>query len=101
VTVLYDSDRTALMVFDRSSRVRMPFRSGRQSLLQELDLLLNQESFNGGTDITRALLDAAAYVRSNARAEARRAIVILTDDQTERGRDEAAVNRALVRPTPC
>ena len=33
----------------------------------------------------------------NARREARQAIVILTDDQTERDRDDAAVLRALTR----
>jgi hypothetical protein len=38
----------------------MPFRSRRQSLLREFDLLLDQETFNGGTDITRALLTRRA-----------------------------------------
>ena len=63
----------------------------------ELNSLLDQETFHGGTDITRALLDAAAYVERDARREARRAIVILTDDQTEFDRNEAAVSRALTR----
>jgi hypothetical protein len=43
------------------------------------------------------LLETASYVEQNARREARRAIVIVTDDQTERNRDEAAVLHALTR----
>ena len=59
--------------------------------------MLDRETFEGGTDITRGLLDTASYVEQNARRDARRAIVIVTDDQTERSRNEAAVLRALTR----
>lgn len=93
--VLGDNDRIAIMVFDRSTRLRLPLRSGRDDVEREFESLLRQETFNGGTDITRALLDAAAYVGRQGRRDARRAIVILTDDQTERERDEAGVSRAL------
>jgi VWFA-related protein len=95
--VLGGEDRVAIMVFDRATRLRLPFRNSRQEVERGLETLLAQESFNGGTDITRGLLDAAQYVSRSARPEARRAIVILTDDQTERGRDEAEVGRALTR----
>jgi len=95
--VLGSGDRVAIMVFDRSSRVRLPFRQNRDEVEREFESLLRQETFDGGTDITRALLDAANYVGRNARREARRAIVIVTDDQTERNRDEAAVSRALTK----
>src|SRR5581483_7727622 len=61
--VLQEGDRVAIMVFDRSTRTRMPFRSGVSNTEQELERLLNQESFNGGTDITRGMLDAAAYLQ--------------------------------------
>jgi hypothetical protein len=61
----------------------------------EFDRLLREERFNGGTDITRAMLDAAAYIRREGRRDARRAIVILTDDQTEYDRDDAGVGQAL------
>jgi hypothetical protein len=59
--------------------------------------MLRQESFRGGTDITRGLLDATAYIAREGRRDARRAIVILTDDQTERERDEERVGNALTR----
>jgi VWFA-related protein len=95
--VLADNDRIAMMVFDRTTRVRLPFRNGRQEAEREFDNLLRQEGFRGGTDITRGMLDAADYMERNARREARRAIVILTDDETQMERDDARVEHALER----
>ncbi|MDX1984663.1 MAG: VWA domain-containing protein [Bryobacteraceae bacterium] len=95
--VLGGDDRVAIMVFDRATRLRMPLRRNGDAIGREFDALLHQESFDGGTDITRALLDAAAYMRNNGRSGARRAIVILTDDQTERERDEERVASTLNR----
>lgn len=89
------NDRVAIMVFDRATRLRMPFKQSRQEIRRGLDGVLRQESFDGGTDVTRGLTDAANYVNREGRREARRAIVILTDDQTERDRDENGVARAL------
>ncbi len=95
--VMGREDRVGIMVFDRMTRLRLPFNDSIEAVTMEFDRLLRQESFRGGTDITRGLLDAAEYVRRNARPEARRAIVILTDDRTERERDEGRVLRALDR----
>ncbi len=97
IGVLGRDDRVGMMVFDRSTRVRMNFREGYDELEREFDNLLRHESFNGGTDITRALYDAAKYITKQARKDARRAIVILTDDRTEFGRDDDGVLRALTR----
>src|SRR5262249_15691421 len=90
-------DRIATMVFDRYTRLRMPFRANRMDAERELESVLDRESFDGGTDITRGLLDAASYVEQNARRQARPPTVTVTADQTERSRDEAAVRRALTR----
>jgi VWFA-related protein len=95
--VLSDKDRMAIMVFDRSTRLRLRFQNSRTDIEDALESLLRKEKFNGGTDITRGLLDAAKYVEREGRSEARRAIVIVTDDQTERNRDEAAVSSALLK----
>ena len=92
---LGDDDRVAIMVFDRQTRLRAPFRRSAEAIERELYNTIQQETFDGGTDITRALYDATAWIGREARRDARRAIVILTDDQTERGRDEAGVGRAL------
>src|ERR1700677_5148568 len=94
-TVLGKDDRMGIMVFDRYTRVRLPFNSHPQEVQHEFDRLLRDERFNGGTDITRAMLDAADYIRREGRRDARRAIVILTDDQTEFDRDDEGVGRAL------
>jgi len=97
LTELGKDDRMGIMVFDRSTRVRLAFNSSHQDVQHEFDRLLREERFNGGTDITRAMLDAAAYIRREGRRDARRAIVILTDDQTEFDRDDAGVGQALAR----
>ncbi|BDC51913.1 hypothetical protein F183_A42280 [Bryobacterales bacterium F-183] len=89
-------DRVGIMVFDRRARVRMPFKSHRDgSGVNGLERVVHEEDFNGGTDITRSLYSAVEYVRNNARREARKAIVILTDDMTEFERDDQGVIRSL------
>ena len=91
---LRSQDRVAIMVFDRLARVRMPFRAAREGA-REFDNLLRGESFDGGTDITRAVLAAARTMQQQARKDARRAIVMLTDDQTEFDRNDELVVRSL------
>ena len=93
--VLGNDDRVAIMVFDRSTRVSMHFKSNHDEIVRGFQQLLDRESFNGGTDITRGMLDATNYIRKNARRGSRRAIVILTDDMTEFNRDDFGVERAL------
>jgi VWFA-related protein len=95
--ILGSQDRVGIMIFDRSTRLRMPFRNNPQDAERELESVLRSEGFNGGTDITRGLLDAASYVGREGRRDARRAIVIVTDDQTELNRDVEGVSRALTR----
>ncbi|HEY7390201.1 MAG TPA: VWA domain-containing protein [Bryobacteraceae bacterium] len=90
------SDRIAIMVFDRSTRVRMRFGNSRDAE-RELEQLLYDETFRGGTDITLGMYDAADFLRQQGRPEARKAIVIVTDDETERNRDVDGVSRALSR----
>jgi len=92
---LRQEDRVAMMVFDRQSRLRMPFRPGAAEAQREFENLLRTEHFNGGTDITSALFDAAQFIKKQGRKEARRSIVLLTDDQTEFEADEERVVRAL------
>ncbi len=97
LNVLAPKDRVAIMIFDTSTRLRLPFRNNHSDVTSELNHLLRFERFNGGTRITRAMLDAANYVQREARPEARRAIVILTDDETQDEEDEARVESALAR----
>jgi hypothetical protein len=95
--VLAEKDRVGIMVFDRSTRIRLPFRDSRDNIDREFQNVLRAEGFRGGTDITRGMLDAADYVDQNARRDARRAIIIVTDDETELQRDDERVLDALNR----
>jgi hypothetical protein len=95
LATLSPGDRAAIMVFDRQTRLRLPWTDSLERVAAGLVAVVDEERFNGGTDITRALLDAARFVGGSARRDARRAIVILTDDQTERERNENRVLRAL------
>ncbi len=97
LNVLAPHDRIAVMVFDTSTRVRLPFTSNHNDVTNTLNRLLRWESFNGGTRITSALISAADYVQRQGRPDARRAVVILTDDETQDGEDEPRVERALAR----
>jgi len=94
---LREQDRVAILVFDVTSRVRMDFRSSQSGVDRELERVLDYETFNGGTDITRALFDATDYIRRQGRRDSRKAIVIVTDDQTERGRNVEGVEHALTQ----
>src|SRR5579883_2988896 len=94
---LADNDRMAVMVFDTYTRLRLPFRQDHEEIVQALNRVIRSEGFNGGTHITHALLNAARYVEQNARPDARRAIVILTDDETQDEEDEPRVESALAR----
>ncbi len=95
--VLREDDRIGIMVFDRQTRMRMPLRKGLDAVESEFRTLLRQEKFNGGTDITRALFDAAEYMERSGRKEARKTVIIVTDDQTEGAFqvDEFGVGRAF------
>lgn len=95
--VLGEQDRVAIMVFDRRTRTRMKFRNVNDDVAREFQRLLDQEHFDGGTDITQALHESVQYVSKNGRKEARRAIVILTDDRTEFHADVFGVSKALLR----
>ncbi|MBV8070272.1 MAG: VWA domain-containing protein [Acidobacteriaceae bacterium] len=95
LNVLTGKDRVGIMVFDTYTRVRLPFRNSHSDVERELNHLIRSERFNGGTRITHALLDAARYIQREARPEARRAIVILTDDETQDEENEPRVESAL------
>lgn len=95
--VLADKDRVAIMVFDTNTHVKLPFRSDHSDIVGALRHILRSEDFGGGTRITRALVKAADYLHDNARPDARRAVVILTDDHTQDDEDEPRVESALAR----
>ena len=97
LNVLTPHDRIAIMVFDTRARERLPFTNSRSDVTSQLRRLVRWEGFNGGTRITSAMIEAANYLQRHARPDARRAVVILTDDQTQDSEDEPRVEAALSR----
>ncbi len=97
LNVLAEQDRIAIMVFDTRARERLPFTNSRSEVTKELNHLVRSEGFNGATSITGSLIEASSYVLRHARPDARRAIVILTDDETQDAEDESRVESALAR----
>jgi VWFA-related protein len=96
LAVLGEQDRVGIMVFDTRTRLRLPFRQDLNEVERKLDDVVETEGFNGGTNINRALLEAAAYVEGEGRRQTRHAIVIVTDDQAQPC-DQARVSAALDR----
>jgi len=96
LNILGKDDRVAVMVFDRSTRLRSPFKPSKDAY-RELQRVIDQESFNGGTDITGALKDSINYMARQGRREGRRAIIIVTDDQTEFQSDIPGIERMLTK----
>lgn len=95
LATLSPGDRAAIMVFDRSARIRLRWTDALDEVEAALQDVVDKERFDGGTDITGSLIDAARFIGSSSRRDSRRAIVIVTDDQTERDRNENRVLRAL------
>jgi hypothetical protein len=85
----------AIMLFDTRTRLELTFRSDHGEISGRLHSILQSESFNGGTHITHALVAAASYLQKQGRPNARRAIVVLTDDETQDAQDEPRVEQAL------
>jgi uncharacterized protein with von Willebrand factor type A (vWA) domain len=69
------------MVFTTGTSVRLKF-SERTKRSPEAGRHC-ERALGGGTDIHGALMEAAEYVGREARRDARRAIVIVTDDQAK------------------
>jgi VWFA-related protein len=94
---LTEQDRMGIMVFDVNSRPYLPLTGDRGEITQGLKRILTSEHFVGGARVTSSMIAAAAYLQRHARPEARRAIVILTDNATQDSEDELRVERALQR----
>ena len=57
LNILAPQDRVGIMIFDTYTRIKLPFRSNHSEVTSELNRLLRSERFNGGTRITRAMID--------------------------------------------
>jgi VWFA-related protein len=77
---LRPGDRVAVMIFSRGAKVRVPFTTDVEAAARDLTDAVQDDSLGMATEINRALLEAAAYLRADAET-GRRAVLILTDNQ--------------------
>jgi VWFA-related protein len=76
---LGSGDRVAVMLFARSSEVRRRFTSDFAAVEREIRSAIDTQALGSGTAINAALLAAASYFRDET-SQARRAILIVTDN---------------------
>ncbi len=94
---LSDQDRFAVMAFDVNTRPVMAFTNSRSEMVDQLNRLVRTEPFKGGARVTTSLIFASSYLQRHARAEARRAIIVLTGNYTKDSTDEERAQSAQER----
>jgi VWFA-related protein len=87
MSVLHPDDMVALMTFDKKATLRVPLTLDRASVMMGVSKIAGKP-LGGGTDIYRALSDAAKYL--GAGAPAPNVILILTDNAARADTTEAA-----------
>jgi Mg-chelatase subunit ChlD len=92
MSVLHSDDLVALMTFDRKASLRVPLTADRGSVIAAISRLAGKP-FGGGTDIYRALSDAAKYLGPHATAP--NVILIVTDNAARADTTETAALRDL------
>ena len=74
------ADRVAVMLFSRRSKVTQELTDDHGVLLTRLLEAGQDESLGTGTEINRALMDAARYLTESASDTGRRSVLIVTDN---------------------
>jgi len=92
MSVLHPDDVVALMTFDRKATVRVPLATDHPAIMEGV-LKASRRPIGGGTDIYRALSDAAKYLGTNASSP--NVILILTDNAARADTTEAMALRDL------
>jgi VWFA-related protein len=94
LSVLHPDDVVALMTFDKKATLRTPLTADRNSVIAGISKVLGKP-LSGGTDIYRALSDAARYLSTqapaaNGKAAAPNVILVITDNAARADTTEAA-----------
>ncbi len=77
---LQPGDRVAVMVFAKKSELHQEFSDNLAETARRMADPVEGHDVGAGTQINRAVLDAAHYMDKNAGPDGRRAILILTDN---------------------
>lgn len=92
MSVLHADDTVALMTFDKKGTLRVPLTKDRSAVIAGV-AKISGKPMGGGTDIYRALIDAAKYL--GARATEPNVILVFTDNAARSDTTEAETLRAL------
>ncbi len=92
---LKPKDRVALMSFNLKNKVRLGLSSDFAEVEAQIQELAQKKNFGGGTVINTPIYDAAKMLRADSAKERRRAILMLTDGQGQKGTRSAKVLHEL------
>lgn len=85
LAALKAQDRVALMSFNMKNKIRLGLSSDLAVVEDKIMELAQKKNFGGGTVINTPIYDAARILRADSPKERRRAILILTDGQGNKG----------------
>ena len=80
LTHLRKGDRVGVMIFARSTRVRLPFTDDFSAVEREIRDAVRDETVGSATEINRSIIAAVKYLDESAEL-GRKAILILTDNK--------------------
>ncbi len=95
LAALKPQDRVALMSFNMKNKIRLGLSSDLAVVEDKILELAQKKNFGGGTVINTPIYDAARILRADSPKERRRAILILTDGQGNKGTRSARVLNEL------
>ncbi|MFN0169583.1 MAG: VWA domain-containing protein [Bryobacteraceae bacterium] len=95
LTVLREGDRVGVMLFDQKRDLVIQPTAKMEEVAAALENAVRPEAIGGGTDINNAVLDAARFLRRQPRTDARRSILILTDNRSFKATKDSTVVREL------
>ena len=93
LTTLRSGDRVGVMLFASNSELLLAPISDLEEVARQLQSAVRDDKIGGGTDINGAVFEAARYMRRQPKTNARRSLLILTDNFSHKSRrDQAVVN---------
>jgi Ca-activated chloride channel homolog len=95
LALLGSRDRVGVMLFDSERALLAAPMSGKEEVASRLEGFLREENIVGATDINGAVLEAALFMRRLPRTDARRSILILTDNRSAKLKRDRTVIREL------
>jgi VWFA-related protein len=95
LALLGSRDRVGVMLFDSERTLLAAPMSRKEEVASRLEGFLREENIVGATDINGAVLAAARFMRQLPRTDARRSILILTDNRSAKLTKDRTVIREL------